>query len=88
LITLSIRGLPRSTTEESLQALLSEYGTVHSIKLVQDIFSGECKGFATIKMEGHEARAAISALDNTQFNGGLIRIGPDRPSNKRGGRRR
>jgi RNA recognition motif-containing protein len=88
LITLSVRGLPRSTTEESLQALFSEYGTVHSLKLVKDLFSGECKGFATLNMEGHEARAAISALDNRQFNGSLIRVGPDRPRNKRGGKRR
>lgn len=88
LITLSVRGLPRSTTEESLTTLFSEYGTVRSLKLVKDLFSGECKGFATLDMEGHEARAAIAALDGSDLNGSLIRVGPDRYNKGRGGRRR
>ena len=31
---------------------------MRSVVLVKDIFSGECKGFATVSMEGHEGRAA------------------------------
>ncbi|MCU7921550.1 MAG: RNA-binding protein, partial [Candidatus Thiodiazotropha sp. (ex Dulcina madagascariensis)] len=62
MITLSVRGLPRSTTEESLTALFTEYGIVRSLKMAKDLFSGDCKGFAIIDMEGHEARAAIAAL--------------------------
>jgi len=85
MITLSVRGLPRSTTEESLTALFSQYGVVRSLKLVKDLFSGECRGFATIDMEGHEARAAMNALDGSEFQGGQIRVGPDRPRGKRGG---
>jgi RNA recognition motif-containing protein len=85
MITLSVRGLPRNTTEESLTALFSQYGVVRSLKLVKDLFSGECRGFATIDMEGHEARAAMSALDGSEFQGGQIRVGPDRPRLKRGG---
>jgi RNA recognition motif-containing protein len=88
-ITLFINSLPRSTTEESLTELFSQYGTVRSLKLAKDIFSGECKGFATINMEGHEARAAIAALDGSDFEGRQIRVGLDRGrGNKRGGPRR
>jgi len=88
LITLSVRGLPRSTTEESITALFTEYGPVRSLKLVKDLFSGDCKGFATIEMEGHEARAAMTALDGSEFNGSLIHVGPDRPKRGRAGKRR
>jgi RNA recognition motif-containing protein len=88
LITLSVRGLPRSATEESVTALFTEYGVVRSLKLVKDLFSGECKGFAIIDMEGHEARAAMAALDGSEFNGSMLRVGPDRPKKGRGGRRR
>jgi RNA recognition motif-containing protein len=88
LITLSVRGLPRSTTEEALKALFSQYGVVRAFTMSRDIFSGDCRGFATIDMEGHEARAAISALDNSDYNGSMIRVGPDRPKKGRGGRRR
>lgn len=88
MITLSVRSLPRSTTEESLTALFSEYGVVRSLKLAKDLFSGDCKGFATIDMEGHEARAAIAALDGRELDGNTIRVGPFREMKGRGGRRR
>jgi RNA recognition motif-containing protein len=88
LITLSVRGLPKSTTEESLTELFSEFGTVRSLKLIKDLFSGECKGIAIIEMEGHEARAAIAGLDGKNLEGSAIRVGPDRPVKKRGGRGR
>lgn len=88
MITLSVRGLPRTTTEESLTALFSKYGRVHGVKLVKDLFSGECKGFATLEMEGHEARGAIAALDRSEFEGRQIRVAKDRPRDKRSFRRR
>ena len=88
LINISIRGLLGSTTEDSLEALFSTYGKVRSLKMAKDIFSGECKGFAIISMEGHEARAAIAALNNRTFNGNTIRVQVDRPNKQRKGRRR
>jgi len=91
MITLCVRGLPRSTTEANLTELFSEYGTVRSLKLVKDLFSGECKGIAIIGMEGHEARAAIAGLDGKSLQGSPtpIRVGPERPSkNRKGGPRR
>ena len=83
MITLSIRGLAKSTTEESLTAAFSQYGIVRSLKLVKDIYTGECKGFANIEMEGHEARDAMSALNNTTLDGRLIRVMPERNVKKR-----
>ena len=87
MITMSVRGLPRSATEESVTALFSQYGVVRSLKLARDLFSGECRGFATVDMEGHEARSAMSALDGSSFEGSVIRVGPDRPRNRGRGRR-
>jgi RNA recognition motif-containing protein len=88
MITLSVRGLPRSTTEESLTALFTEFGVVRSLKLAKDLFSGDCRGFATIDMEGHEARAAIAALDGHELSGSIIRVGPDRPKKGKNRKRR
>jgi superfamily II DNA or RNA helicase len=36
----------------------AEYGRVRFMNLARDIFSGRCRGFGFIEMEGHEARAA------------------------------
>lgn len=71
---LFVGSLAPSTTEESLQGLFAEYGTVHSVKLVKDLFSGNCKGFGFLEMEGHEARAAIAGLDGKAHEGNLLKV--------------
>ena len=75
-------------TEKDLEALFSEYGTVRSLTMSRDIFSGDCRGFANIDMEGHEARAAITALDGKAVNGSTIQVAQDKPRKGRCGRRR
>ncbi len=81
-----VGNLPASTSEQNLQTLFSEFGTVRSIKLVMDVFSGQCKGFGFIEMEGHEARAAIAGLNGRDFNGKSIKVNFESP--KPGRRRR
>ena len=88
MISISVRNLAKATTEEALTALFAQYGVVRSLKFAKDLFSGECRGFATIEMEGHEARAAIGALNGTEFEGRQIRVDIERPRGKRGGSRR
>jgi len=86
---LFVGSLPPTTTEESLQALFSQYGTVHSLKLVKDLFSGKCKGFGFLEMEGHEARAAIAELDGRSFEGNFLKVKFEEEKIKgKGGRRR
>lgn len=75
--------LPPSTTETSLKALFTPFGRVHSLHLVRDIFSGHCKGFGFIEMEGHEARVAIANLDGTAFEGNFIDVKFEKPQKRR-----
>lgn len=81
--------LPPTTTEKSLQDLFSQYGTVRSINLVKDLFSGACKGFGFLEMEGHEARAAIAGLNGKSFEGSNIKVNfeKERPRGGKGRRR-
>jgi len=69
-----VGSLPPTTTEESLLALFEPFGTVRSIKLVKDLFSGNCKGFGFLEMEGHEARAAIAELNGKTFEGYNLKV--------------
>lgn len=87
---LFVGSLPPTTTEESLRALFSQFGTVRSIKVVKDLFSGGCKGFGFLEMEGHEARAAIAGLDGKPFEGNLLKVKfeEERKKGHKGGRRR
>lgn len=83
-----VGNLPHDTTEDSVQALFSEYGTVRSLKLVADVFSGKCRGFAYVEMEGHEARAAIAGLDGKTLGDRALRVSFEEPRSNRGGRGR
>ena len=69
-----VGSLPDNATESVVTELFAEYGTVRSIHLVQDVFSGKCKGFGFIEMEGHEARAAIAGLDGKMYEGKTIKV--------------
>lgn len=77
-----VGGLPASTKEDSLQSLFSEFGTVRSMKLIKDMFSGDCKGFAFLEMEGHEARAAIAGLDGKSYGGSFLKVKFEQPRNR------
>ncbi|MBT8061392.1 MAG: RNA-binding protein [Gammaproteobacteria bacterium] len=76
---LFIGNLPPSTSEKDLQDLFAEFGTVRSTRLVTDVFSGQCKGFGFIEMEGHEARAAIAGLNGKDFNGNPLKVNFESP---------
>ena len=85
---LFVGSLPVDTTEESLNELFSQYGTVRSLNLVKDLFSGRCKGFGFIEMEGHEARAAIAELNGKTFNGNVLSVKFEQEKKGHRGRRR
>ena len=84
---LFVGNLPSDATEATVQALFSEYGKVRSIQLVADIFSGICRGFGFIGMEGHEARAAIAALDGNLYCGKPLKVKFEEPATGKNGRR-
>lgn len=86
--TLFVGNIAPQATEDQLKALFSEYGTVRKIELPRDIFSGRNKGFAFIDMEGHEARAAMSALNGKSFMESNLKVRDEKPKLKGRGRRR
>jgi len=86
---LFVGNLPDSATEKQVIELFSQFGKVRSLKLASDVFSGKCRGFGFIEMEGHEARAAIDGLNGSEFGGKNIKVNFEMPKKGgRGGRRR
>jgi RNA recognition motif-containing protein len=88
---LFVGNLPQDATEDSVRAMFSAFGTVRSINVASDIFTGRCKGFGFIEMEGHEARAAQAALDGNMVGDSdrSLRVRFDDPkASSRGGRKR
>jgi len=85
---LFVGSLPIDATQDSVRTLFSEFGTVRSIELARDIFTGKCKGFAFIEMEGHEARAAIAGLNGKTMGDKSIKVKFEEVRKKGKGRRR
>lgn len=85
-----VGNLPPHASDESVSALFSEFGTVRSIEVIRDMFTRKCRGFGFVEMEGHEARAAISALDGKSYDGNILRVryGEERTGRGRGKKRR
>ncbi len=92
-----IGNLSKDVTEDDLQELFSEYGTIRSVKVIRDLFSGESKGFGFLEMPGNDqAQKAISELNTRELKGKKIVVNEARPRNDnrrsgggggRGGRR-
>ena len=81
-------GLPQDMTERELTELFATYGKVRAVKLVQDVFSGKCKGFGFVEMEGHEARAAMAALNGKDLRGSRLKVNEEKKDkDRRPGRR-
>jgi RNA recognition motif-containing protein len=88
MLKMYVGNLPAETTEDDVAALFADYGRVRSLRLARDVFSGQCRGFGFVEMEGHEARAAIAGLDGRDFKGKQLRVNEERPKkNRRRGRR-
>lgn len=84
MLTIYAGNLPSNTTEKELTELFATHGKVRAIKLPQDVFSGKCRGFGFVDMEGHEARAAIAALNGRELRGSFLRVTLERPRDARG----
>lgn len=69
-----VGNLSPSTKESDVTKLFEDFGTVRGVKLVNDVFSGKCRGFGFVEMEGHEARAAIAGLDGSLIDGRPLKV--------------
>jgi RNA recognition motif-containing protein len=85
-----IGNLPPDASESSVREMFAAFGTVRSVRVAADIFTGRCRGFGEVEMEGHEARAAQAALDGNLVGNGerSLRVSFEDPHAQRGRRRR
>ncbi len=83
-----VGNLPAEASEQSVRELFAEFGTVRSVEVIADIFTRKCRGFGFVEMEGHEARAALAALDGKTYSGNALRVRFEDPRRTQGRKRR
>ena len=83
---LYVGNLAFQTTDEDLQNLFSQAGTVESVSLVTDRDTGRSRGFAFVEMATEQAaKAAIAALDGQPHQGRNLKINEAQPREDRAG---
>jgi RNA recognition motif-containing protein len=83
---LYVGGLPYSVNEQTLGELFAQHGSVESVKVITDKYSGQSKGFGFVEMGSDEdAQKAITALNGTQLEGRTLIVNEARPMESRPG---
>ena len=68
-MTLYVGNIPYAVKEEDLKEIFQEVGTVTSIKIITDKYTGRSKGFGFIEMENDEQEdAAVNELNRKEVN--------------------
>ena len=79
-MNLFVANISRSVKEEALKALFAEFGEVNSVKIVNDKYTGESKGFGFVEMlNDGQALDAIKKLSNASFFGKNLVVSKARP---------
>ena len=85
-IKLYVGNLAFTTTEDQIRTLFAQAGTVASVDLIKDRFTGSSKGFAFVQMGSQsEAEKAITMFNGHSLDNREIRVNPARPREEAGG---
>ena len=83
-----VGNLSFETTENDLQDLFEQHGTVNEVRLMMDRMTGRSRGFAFVTMnDGAQANAAMSGLNGRELNGRTLTVNEARPREERSGPR-
>ena len=75
-----VTNLPYTTTEDELHTLFYAYGTVDSVWITRDRYTGQSRGFGFVEMpDATQAQAAIDALNGTSLGGRTLTVNESRP---------
>ena len=81
-----VGNLSWNTSEQQLEELFAQYGTVSSANVVLDRDTGRSRGFGFVEMEDdNSAMEAIQALNDKEVDGRTLNVNEARPRKPRGG---
>ena len=80
-----VGNLSTNVHEADLENLFSQQGKVHSVKIIQDMFTKISKGFGFVEMlVKEEAQKALDALNSFELKGKKIVVNEARPKRESG----
>ena len=86
---LFVGSLPYNITESEISELCASYGSVVSVKLIVDQFSGQSKGFGFVEMSNRsEGHKVMDNLNGMVFKSRTLVCNEAKPQAKKGSHRR
>lgn len=86
---LFVGNLPFNATDAALEALFEKAGTVTTVGIMTDKFTGRSRGFGFVEMQNdREAQDAIERFHGYEFQGRPLTVNVAKPREERGGERR
>jgi RNA recognition motif-containing protein len=82
-LNIFVGNLPFSAEGSQLEELFSAHGAVSSATVITDRETGRSRGFGFVEMEDAGGRAAIEALNGTDFGGRSLTVNEARPRSGR-----
>src|SRR4028119_1680406 len=83
---LYVGNLSFNTTQQDLEEMCGEFGTVQSVNIIEDRETGRSRGFAFVEMSSNEeAQNAIAALNGKEVDGRSLTVNEAKPREDRGG---
>jgi RNA recognition motif-containing protein len=77
---LYVGNLPKSTTQDELNALFAQAGQVNTVDMIKERKTGESKGFAFVTMnEPGEADKAVSMFNAYSLDNHELKVSPAKP---------
>ncbi len=81
-----VGNLSFDTTEQTLTELFAQHGTVSSVSVITDRFTGRSRGFGFVEMADEtEGKAAMEALDGQDFEGRTLKVNEAHAREPQGG---
>lgn len=72
--TLYVGNLPYKANEMDVQKLFEQYGSVVSVRLMKDRYTGKRRGFGFIVMDAANAETAIEKLNGSEFGQRSLKV--------------
>ena len=83
---LYVGNLSFDTTQQDLEKLFAEIGTVTSTNIIEDRETGRPRGFGFVEMSSkEEGQNAITQLNGKEFDGRQLKVNEAKPQENRGG---
>jgi len=83
-LNIYVGNLSRDITDEELKQAFAAFGTVTTVNVIRDKYSGVAKGFGFVEMSTDaEARAAIEGLKGKELKGRTLDASEARPRQDR-----